>query len=161
MATAAQEKKSQPDADGLFPNKFTDEDGREWSVKLSVGDVAEFTDRHKLRLGEFTPDNLSIGQLLELAYIGSRWNALASAFPESQANFLKKLEGPSFADAQRAAVNAVINFTLRSLPRERQAKARTKIAAALATMDLAANGPGPASTDSSGLPASTTPTAVG
>lgn len=116
---------------------FRDERGREWTIKLSVPVVYRFCREHRIRIGEFLPDALDVGQLLDLAFAGTRYQARAKN--QTKEDFFSALEGMAFTAAQEAAANAVVNFILlTSLPREDRAAAARQAAADVETVKAAA-----------------------
>lgn len=97
-----------------FDAKFTDEAGMEWDVKLSVPVVFQFTRDYHLALRDVLPGNLDAGQLLDLAWRGTRYQSQARAYPDyTLTQFLESLDGPSFETAQEAAARALLNFIRR------------------------------------------------
>ena len=61
-----------------------------------------------------------MGQLLDLAYLGTRTSKL-KAYEETKEEFLAGLEGESFSIAQECVVNSLVLFSLKVLPKK-QAK---------------------------------------
>lgn len=136
-----------------FPTMFYDELRREWTVKLSVPIVHKFAVRHRIGVAAFQPHLLTLDQLLELAYDGTRYQARAQA-GESFEEFLNALEGPSFLKAQEAAAHAALNFFLRIQPKEIVAECRKNLGDVIAGMK-AMYGLGGTSSNSAPSPEST------
>jgi len=142
--------------------RFFNEAREEFDVRVTVRVAQEFCHKHGVPLGEFLPDKLDAGQLLELAWLGTRHQARVAALAaqgkrETFEMFLDGLEGPSCTEAQVAAVKALLNFTVRTLPRERQATATERLTAAAARIEEGLHGAGPTSGVSAEPPASPPP----
>jgi len=114
------EEKKEIQEDAELDSSFNDAGGNRWKVKLPLVLVDEFCDEHNITLGNFAPDKLKHSHLLTLAYRGSRWMTLAKEHPMTRAEFLNRLcddDGnptPAYTGAIVAAMNAVVNFTLRA-----------------------------------------------
>lgn len=115
-----------------YPCSFCDESGREWVVRLSVRDVHQFCAEQKLHVGEFSPGLLNQAQVVELAYIGTRWHVVNKAVPQTMLEFLGSIDGPSYHAAMDAAVGAMLNFILRTTPTNKRETVRKHIEDALA-----------------------------
>lgn len=109
---------------------YTDAGGNKWTVKLPLPLVDEFCDEQGIKLGGFSPESLTNSQMLTLAYRGTRWMTQAKNYPMNRAEFLSRLcddDGnptPAYTGALTAAMNAVVNFILRStVPPEKMSAA--------------------------------------
>jgi hypothetical protein len=69
---------------------------------------------------------LDIGQLLDMAYMASRSTKL-KALGETKEEFLEGLEGRSFSEAQDCATHAIINFSLKTLPKDQATALKAEI----------------------------------
>jgi hypothetical protein len=123
-----------------LPTTFLDERGREWTIKLTVPVLYGFCRTEHLTLETLSPVKqegdrmalaLTVNQLLSLAYEGTRYQARATARPESLEEFLTSLDGPSFLTAQTAAVGAVVNFFLRMAPKDQPAGSAIPVSGSL------------------------------
>ncbi len=104
---------------------FKDERGRDWTIKLTVPVLYSFCKAEKISLDQLAPVkmsdgqwrlNLSVSQLLLLAYEGTRYQSRVIAKAESLEEFLEALDGPAFMNAQMAAVGALVSFFLKTAP---------------------------------------------
>jgi hypothetical protein len=153
----------------LFETKFLDERRREWDIRLSVPVVHEFCRDHRLGLASLQPATLDAAQLADLAWRGTRYQARAKDAPETLAEWLEAMDGPSYLAMQEAATEAVCFFSLRTthppdeIPqrvaaiREMQRRA---VAAATEAMEMAeamTSGPGAPPGAHADSPASTRP----
>lgn len=146
---------------------FLNEEGREYAVNLTVPIMYEFCRTNNIKLEGINPLLMNISQLIDVAYVGSRSSKLVT-LGETQADFIAGLDGESFSDAQEAATSALINFSLRTLPKAeakvlekelgRLAEIQKQIDAAREAQDKVEsnekneNGPGEMSTESAGQP---------
>lgn len=103
-----------------FESVFRDDGNRTWAIQLTNQIVFEFCQKYKIKMEKFLPELMDAAQLLELAYAGTRYTSIATAQPETLIEFLERLNGPGWFDAQKAAETAIINFFLNRLPPEKR-----------------------------------------
>lgn len=122
---------------------FTDNRGRPWTVRLTVSTVHRFCGEKKLALQHLKPDKLDAAQLLDLAYLGTRHHSRAVVMDELAAReeFFDSLEGEPFVKAQEAAVAALVNFILRSMPEGQRQVVAQRVQEAKAAAETAGTGP--------------------
>ena len=120
-----------PDTPDDLPAVWRDNLKRQWTCRLDVPMVMAFCARRDLSLAvrpgrrRFSVHDLHDGELFELAFLGTRWNAVAQGDKrepkdpggeETAEEFLAAhADGSAYEDALFAARAAVINFTLRRL----------------------------------------------
>ena len=105
---------------------FKNSSGREYDVRISVSIAHDFCRENKIKLEGLNPLLLDISQLLDLAYMGTRSSKM-QALGETKDEFLDGLEGPAFSEAQDCAVNALVNFSLKTLPKNQAAALKAEI----------------------------------
>jgi len=110
---------------------FLNENGREYDVKVSVPIAHEFCRVNGIKLEGLNPLLLDIAQLIDLAYMATRSSKM-QALGETKDQFLEGLEGESFSRCQDCAVNALVNFSLRVLPKDQAAILRAEVEKVLA-----------------------------
>lgn len=113
--------------DDRLTTTFTDETGRERSVRITLPVYADFAGAHNLRMEQFVPILMNDAQLLDLCYRATRNTAYAKAGQESYAEFLDAITGPSLASAKEATANAILNFILLCGSRTMKTRMREEI----------------------------------
>jgi len=115
-----EEKKIDDPKEEDFSAKFKDEQGLSYDIKLNVPVVHEFCRQQNLQVGCFTPAGLNMAQYIDLAFAGTRWNSRYNLGKQSKKQFLEAIDGPSYQDVMGAAMNAIVNFTLHTAPKEKR-----------------------------------------
>jgi len=113
----AQEKEGSVGSSEDFPAEFKDGDGRDYRVEITVPVAYDFCKQNRLSLGQFLPGYLNAAQQIDLAFMSTR-NTNHAKVIDTKAKFLELLEGPAFRDVIYAVEGALINFTLRTTPKE-------------------------------------------
>lgn len=95
-----------------YPTTFEDRDGTPFNIRLEVKHVMEFCRRENFILQQFMPAMLNSAQLIDLAYVGIQHTTKFQAHPFSKEEFYGCIFGPCLSEVEKAAENAVVNFTL-------------------------------------------------
>jgi len=144
-STVTEEEKQIEDE---LPASFTDERGREWNIRLPVPVVYAFCREHKIKLDELiAADEHDVSILLDLAFYGTRYQARAKG--QSKSEFLDALEGPSFLAAIGAAGNALLNFSLKWIPKADRAEKLAEMKRLMAAAGVGATSSGSAASPES------------
>ncbi len=154
----APEPTEEADAPLDLTTVFINENGREYDVRISVAVAHGFCRQNKIKLEGLQPLLLDIGQILDLAFMATR-SSKYTALGETKAQFLEGLEGESFNKVQECTVSALVNFTLKTLPKKaarvmrEEIRRQDKLAkdAAGLQASVADHGPGETSTESAGV----------
>jgi hypothetical protein len=139
---------------------FVDGRGRDWAVRLSLPVVQRFCSRHGLALEEFIPKlpgdsyGMDFGQVLELAYMGTRHHDRVARQSEDLDTFLEGLTGPTLGDAYAATVRAITAF----IQRHFGGATEVALATAESQTQTASDGPGATSAASGESPGEAQPT---
>ena len=137
-----QKKEQEPEE---LDTAFTDGGGNRWTVRLPLPLVDEFCAEEGIKLGGFVPESLTNSQMLTLAYRGSRWMTQAKKFPMTRSEFMARLcddDGnptPAYTEALVAAMNAVVNFILRSTVPHDKMSAAMNIVRTVRDVEMSAN----------------------
>lgn len=105
---------------------FRNMDAREYTAKITVPICISFCSKYNIKMEGFNPLNLNIGQLIDLAYECTR-SSKTRAQNETREEFLGGLDGEAFSLAQEVTTNAMVNFSLRTMPKDQAKILRTQI----------------------------------
>ena len=104
--------------------KFRDEKSREWNLRINVPVMYKVCEKHGIGMQDMTKKNaagetiinITLPQLLDLAWEGIQDDPRVQVGDVTWEDFENSFEGPSFMDCQKVTILAIADFFQRINP---------------------------------------------
>lgn len=117
-----------------FPAKFKCAKNLEWHVKLTMSKVVKFCGQRGLRIEEINSESLNEEQLIDLLFMGIQHHQDAKGLTIE--DFMdENLAGEVYMESKKAALYAIVNFSLPRLPEAQRVSSIKQIKDSLEEID--------------------------